>query len=131
MPSVLWCYLVTTCRAGSALTRLQWKPPCSASYFCGAPTNLSLHQFRNSSVANPFSIYFFFSRNCQLLSFMCIFNNNKTNNNCYCNNCNFQEAFWCLVMICNNYIPGYYSPKLVSCCQNLWGFLWLLPQRAT
>lgn len=25
-----------------------------------------------------------------------------------------QEAFWCLVMICEKYIPGYYGPKLVS-----------------
>lgn len=23
-----------------------------------------------------------------------------------------EEAFWCLVMICDKYIPGYYSPKL-------------------
>lgn len=23
-----------------------------------------------------------------------------------------EEAFWCLVMICDNYIPGYYSPRL-------------------
>ena len=25
-----------------------------------------------------------------------------------------QESFWCLVQICEQYLPGYYSPGLVS-----------------
>lgn len=25
-----------------------------------------------------------------------------------------QQAFWCLVQICEKYLPGYYSEKLVS-----------------
>lgn len=25
----------------------------------------------------------------------------------------FQQAFWCLVQICEHYLPGYYSPKMV------------------
>jgi len=32
-----------------------------------------------------------------------------------------EEAFWCLVMICDKYIPGYYSPKLVSHCPQFVG----------
>lgn len=27
-----------------------------------------------------------------------------------------QQAFWCLVQICEKYLPGYYSEKLVSAC---------------
>ena len=28
-----------------------------------------------------------------------------------------EQAFWCLVSICDKYIPGYYSPGLVSATQ--------------
>lgn len=28
-----------------------------------------------------------------------------------------QQAFWCLVQICEKYLPGYYSEKLVSACR--------------
>lgn len=27
-----------------------------------------------------------------------------------------EEAFWCFVSICEKYLPGYYSPGLVSFC---------------
>ena len=30
-----------------------------------------------------------------------------------------QEAFWCLVQICEQYLPGYYSPGLVGMCVQL------------
>ena len=36
----------------------------------------------------------------------------------YVNSCgvcpSIQESFWCLVQICEQYLPGYYSPGLVS-----------------
>jgi hypothetical protein len=33
-----------------------------------------------------------------------------------------QQAFWCLVQICDKYLPGYYSAGLVSEWKGAWDF---------
>ena len=53
------------------LTGSSWKPPCCASYLCGALTNLSCHQFSSSSIGDEFNshstnqIIVFWLRHCR------------------------------------------------------------------
>ena len=108
---------------GSTLTVSPWKPPCWASYFRGASTNLLWHQFPNSStVLTILFSYVLFSwaanvNYCHLY----VFSTTIKTIIIIVIIVTSQEAFWCLVMICDKYIPGYYSPKLVSCCSQFVG----------
>ena len=35
-----------------------------------------------------------------------------------------EQAFWCLVSICEKYLPGYYSAGLVSAISKSWCMFW-------